>query len=236
MGEGKIYLPSFPSDGGGVEPAFRQRGWRGGGGGPRNALWFSSSSGDNDAGTAALDRPHLYSSWTDDDYLYVMFWVHVYHHTDTNEHPFFSISNPLYSSGLRHGPRYNTGKSRMYTFQYGGSPENAHAGYWDAAPTTVLGNAGDGTGNFKHLEWHHFMINHSWNGSMWVDGYRTWYNTNDGEATWSVHPTTSNSCGSPTAFDIGIFAKAAVTGRVWSSFLTASISGLAYLTRFRAGG
>jgi hypothetical protein len=80
----------------------------------------------------------------------------------------------------------------LYSGQRGGDPVGDHGDVWDEEPTTVLGNAGDGTGNFVNFEWHHFMINHSWNGSLWVDGLRTWYADNQGEATWSVHPITSN--------------------------------------------
>jgi len=163
---------------------------KGGGARVRKAIW--ATSGAAVAATAELLRPADYTTWTDADYLYVSFWAMVYNHTSTQVRPWVNIDNPTYpSSGLYHGPCYNAGLTKCILYS-GQRDSGFHNDYWDDTPTTVMGDAGDGTGQWDHLTWHHFCFSHSWNGSLWVDGKRTWYNSNQGEATWSVAPDTNN--------------------------------------------
>ena len=188
----KLYLPSYP-DGEGVTPAFRQHGWGGGGGGPRNALWWNPSDGGNEGMVAPIGRPYDYSLWTGSDYIWTSAWVMVYNHTEASyEHPWWRIYNETYEGGVGDGPRYNSGdgKCQLWSYQYSAGVKS---GYWDVNPTTIYGDAGDGTGQWNNLTWHHILIIHSWNGSMWIDGKRTWYNDNiPPTTTWSVEPGTNN--------------------------------------------
>jgi len=123
----------------------------------------------------------------------VSFWAMCYNHTESSYvHPWVSLNNATYaSSGFNHGPRYNGTLSECLMFS-SQRMNGYHLDYRDGAPTTVLGAAGDGNGSFKNLEWHHFCVYHAYNGILWVDGVRTWGPANDGEATWSVSPDTTN--------------------------------------------
>lgn len=158
----------------------------------RNALWWDTVTG-NDAMRASLGRFYDYSPWKASDYIWTSAWVMVYNHTESSyEHPFWRIYNDTYEGGVGDGPVYNSGdgKCQLYSYQYSAGVKK---GYWDVNPTTIYGDAGDGTGEWDDLTWHHILIIHSWNGSMWIDGKRTWYQANiPPTTTWSVEPGTNN--------------------------------------------
>lgn len=175
-----------------------KRGRGAGGGGPpgpvqRQALWAdgwnllnSPTNAWYAAAGADLDRPYDYTSWNVERYLWCSFWALTYRTSDSQIHPWVNLDYPTYDSGFAHGPQANRLGSRQWM-------NGMHAGKWDQNLATILGDAGDGTGNFTVAqEWHHFAINHSWNGTLFVDGKRTWFNSNMGGTTWSTDPGSSN--------------------------------------------